>query len=111
MAEGRERSRIAAVVTRTTLTVLTALCLASGQWTGARTAAAQTCNDSAECTVQDACQDGVCKGTPKEDGTACRIHDPCGTFSCQDGACVPSATSPPGTICFVTEVPLPSWTC
>jgi hypothetical protein len=111
MAEDRDTSWVTAVVPRMALSVLAAFCLASGEWTAPLTAFAQQCAEDDECTVQYTCQDEVCKGTPKQDGTACRLEDPCGTFSCQNGQCVPNATSPPGTICLELEPPFQSWTC
>ncbi len=60
-----------------------------------------SCDDFDECTVMDTCQaGGMCKGTPKDNGTACDDHDPC-TLSdhCQAGHCVGGTTAQDGTAC------------
>ena len=48
------------------------------------------CNDSNACTTTDACQSGVCAGTPVANGTSCDDGNPCTvSTSCRAGICVP----------------------
>ena len=53
------------------------------------------CNDGNQCTVADACQDGVCTGAPKD----CDDGDPCTVDSCQGNGTCFAVPVPDGSPC------------
>jgi len=58
------------------------------------------CDDGNDCTT-DACVQGGCTNTARDDGVSCDDGDPCSSDeTCVDGSCVPAVAECPAIVCM-----------